>query len=197
MRFGSLLSSTYPWRSLHTGVFDIQATVKKGNARGLMFRDVKYNMNIFGQGSRFMMLQNLQTKTAYTIDQDRIYGSHFPRNFVIGVNPLKKEFKLSVERPAYEDPLMIMMHSQTNVATYSQSLNNKQDISSSCPECKTNTQVSYESSSTMNATPPDPTSMENTLIARWNPAVESVVSFNPDTFGNGIRMGIRQIRAYF
>nr|WQH82010.1 vitellogenin [Caligus rogercresseyi] len=221
MRFGSLLyqqpleiGTPVAYMNSFTGVFDIQATVKKGNARGLMFRDVKYNMNIFGQGSRFMMLQNLQTKTAYTIDQDRIYGSHFPRNFVIGVNPLKKEFKLSVERPAYEDPLMIMMHSQTNVATYSQSLNNKQDISSSCPECKTNTQVSYGPDAAKNRVFINhechttgsyihgeyfdcemESSRGKVLYHLWKAMSSS--NKNPDTFGNGIRMGIRQIRAYF
>ncbi|XP_040574440.2 LOW QUALITY PROTEIN: uncharacterized protein [Lepeophtheirus salmonis] len=221
MRFGSLLyqqpleiGAPVAYMNSFTGVFDIQATVKKGNARGLMFRDVKYTMNIFGQGSRIMMVQNLQTKNAYSVSQDRIYGSHFPRNFVIGVNPLKKEFKLSVERPPYEDPLMIMMHSQTNVVTRSQSINNKQDISANCAECKTITPISYGPDAAKTRVIVDK-ECDNTgsyihgeyfdcemesnrgkvLYHLWR--AMTPYHKNPKTIGNGIRMGIRQIRAYF
>ncbi|CAB4068817.1 unnamed protein product [Lepeophtheirus salmonis] len=150
MRFGSLLyqqplevGAPVSYLNSFTGVFDVQATIKKGNARGLMFRDVKYNMNFFGHGSRMMMVQNPQSKMFYSISQNRIYGSHFPREFVIGVNPLKKEFKLSIQRPSYENPLVLMMHSLTKVYTGSQNVNEKQDISANCPECKSDTPVSY------------------------------------------------------
>nr|XP_040574643.1 uncharacterized protein LOC121123583 [Lepeophtheirus salmonis] len=197
-----------------TGVFDIQASVKRGNARGLMYRDVKYNMNFFAQGSRIMMIQNPYRKNSYGIIQDRIYGSHFPRNFVIGVNPLKKEIKLSIERPAYDNPLLIIMHSSTTIFTRSQYVNDNQDMSKYCDSCKTRSSLSYSSGESKKRVFMDhtsdvtgsylhgeyfdcelPSSRGRVLYHLW----KAMMPYNksPRTFGNSIRMGIHQIRAYF
>ncbi|CAB4069088.1 unnamed protein product [Lepeophtheirus salmonis] len=221
MRIGSLLYQQpleigvpVTYINSFTGVFDIQASVKRGNSRGLMYRDVKYKMNVFAQGSRMMMIQNPYHKNSYGIIQDRIYGSHFPRNFVIGVNPLKKEFKLSVERPSYKNPLMMMMHAQTTILTRSQYVDDNQDISKYCENCKTQTTLSYSPTSVKNRVFMDrecdvtgsylhgeyfdcemPSSRGRVLYYLWR----SMMPYNksPKTFGNGIRMGIRQVRAYF
>nr|WQH82008.1 vitellogenin [Caligus rogercresseyi] len=221
MRLGSLLyqqpteaGAPVTFMNTFTGVFDISAHVKKGNNRGLLYRDVKYNMNMFGQGSRAMMVQNPATKNVFVVSQDRIYAGHFPRKFIVGVNLVKKEFKFSIQRPEYENPLMIMMHSQTNVVTRSQTIIDKQDISKNCPKCSKNTAVSYGPDAATKRVFVDrecdktgsylhgeyfdcemESSRGKNLYHLWR--AMTPYNKNPMTIGNGIRMGIRQVRAYF
>lgn len=61
-----------------------------------MIRDVNYDIHAFVQGNRITMVPLLDA--SYGIVNDRVYYTHFPRKFVVGVNPIKKELKLSVSR---------------------------------------------------------------------------------------------------
>ena len=98
-----------------TSMFHVTATVKRGNHRGLLyrqiiflsvfnqqpicdfikfyFRDVKYDVHMFTQANRISMVPLIDA--SYGIVNDRIYYAHFPRKFVIGIKPIKKELKLS------------------------------------------------------------------------------------------------------
>lgn len=76
----------------------ITATIKRGNHRGLLFRDVKYDAHFFTQAARLTFIPHPIRKVSFGIVNDRIYHNHFPRKFVIGINPIKKEFKLSISR---------------------------------------------------------------------------------------------------
>lgn len=98
-----------------TAMMHVKATVKRGILRGLIYRNVDYDLHSFSQGASVMMVLNPARKVSYGIVQDRVYHAHFPRKLVLGLNPAKKELKLSVERPAYDDPLLLVMHSQTTV----------------------------------------------------------------------------------
>ena len=95
-----------------TTMGDIKATVKRGILRGLIYRNIDYDVHLFSQGVNIMMVLNPARKVSYGIVQDRIYHAHFPRKLVLGLNPSRKELKISIERPAYNDPMLLMMHSQ-------------------------------------------------------------------------------------
>ena len=96
--------------SAYTGLWHLTATVKRGNHRGLLYRDVEYDIHAFVHANRIAMVP--MKKVTYGIVNDRIYHTHLPRKFVIGVNPIKKELKLSISRPTYEDPARFIRHSR-------------------------------------------------------------------------------------
>ena len=112
----------------------VKATIKRGNHRGLLYRDVSYELHFFTHASRMSMFP--RKEAVYAIWNDRVYHMHVPRKIVAGINILKKELKLSVSRPAYDKPLQILMHSQTSVMARGHNV--KGDLPSlkaSCPSC--------------------------------------------------------------
>lgn len=120
-----------------TTAASIQATVKRGNHRGLIFRNVKYDITLFSQGVNGMLVQNPGLKVTYGIYQDRIYHAHVPRTLTIGVNPIRKELKLTVSRPEYDNPLSFLMHSQTVVVARGTSLKGEvPSLKQHCPSCE-------------------------------------------------------------
>merc|ERR1712004_228883 len=62
-----------------TMAFHLKATVKRGQSRGTIFRDLEYEINVMGQGTNGMMTLNPMRKEAFAIAQSRIYHIHVPR----------------------------------------------------------------------------------------------------------------------
>ncbi len=98
-----------------TTLQSFKATVKRGNTRGLLYRDLEYDLNSFTQAARATFVRHPMRKVSYGILNDRIYHVHKPAKIVAGVNPIKRELKLSIGRPRYDNPLRFFMHSQTIV----------------------------------------------------------------------------------
>jgi len=121
----------------------LTATIKRGNVRGLLFRDVEYDMHTFTQAARITMFAAPGRKVSYGVVNDRIYHGHFPRKFVIGVNPIRKELKISIGRPEYNHPWRMFMHSQTEVVVRGHNLlGNYDKLKDSCPTCENRVVVS-------------------------------------------------------
>ena len=72
----------------------------------ISYRDLDYQIQILAQGHSGMLVMNPGRKVTYTIFQSRVYHLNIPRQIVIGLNPIRKEFKLSVSRPEYQNPLV-------------------------------------------------------------------------------------------
>ena len=72
----------------------------------LSYRDLDYQIQILAQGHSGMLVMNPGRKVTYTIFQSRVYHLNIPRQIVIGLNPIRKEFKLSASRPEYQNPLV-------------------------------------------------------------------------------------------
>jgi hypothetical protein len=198
-----------------TTMADIRATVKRGILRGLIYRNVDYDLHFFTQGVNIMAVLNPARKVTYGIIQDRIYHAHFPRKLVLGLNPGRKELKISVERPAYNDPTLLMMHSQTVVAVRGNNLSGAvKDLKQNCPSCEQRVVVSKG---------PD-AAIKRVFIDRDNEklgynvrgeyfdceldvsksmtvgrAISAFTPYNknPKTLWTSIAMGVRQIRAFF
>jgi len=121
-----------------TTLQSLKATIKKGNHRGLLFRDLEYDFHAFTQSTRLAMLRHPARKVSYGIKNDRIYHVHVPRHVAVGVNPIKREIKLSVSRPPKSNPWRIFMHSQTEVLARGNTVRGDHDISERCPNCEGN-----------------------------------------------------------
>jgi hypothetical protein len=118
----------------------IKATVKRGLSRGVIFRDVNYDLHVNTQGTNMMAFIVVATKTRYEILQDRVYAAHVPRQFIVGINLMKKELRLQIKRPEFQDPFLLIMHSRTTVAAKKMDLSGDAKVSSTCPTCS-NSQV--------------------------------------------------------
>ncbi len=115
----------------------LRATVKRGSSRGLLYRDIKFDINSFTQGSRATFVRHNARKVSYGILNSRIYHVHKSRRVLAGVNPIKREIKLSVSRPEYDHPFRIFMHSATIVLARGNNV--KGDYSglrANCPSCQ-------------------------------------------------------------
>merc|ERR1712223_2105127 len=105
-----------------------------GSSRGLLYRDIEYDINAFAQANRIAAIP--MQKATYGIVNDRIYYAHFPRKIVAGINVIKKELKLQISRPAYDNPSKLLMHSVTYVRIRSNTVDGKYDrLPATCPKC--------------------------------------------------------------
>ena len=118
-----------------TTMASFKATVKRGLSRGVIFRDVNYDLHLNSQGTNMMAFIVLATKTRYEIVQDRVYAAHFPRQFVVGINLMKKELRLQIKRPEFQDPLLLVMHSRTTVAAKKMDISGDANVAATCPTC--------------------------------------------------------------
>lgn len=198
-----------------TTMADIKATVKRGIVRGLIFRDVNYDAHLFSQGINVMMVLNPARKVSYGIVQDRIYHAHFPRKIVLGLNPGRKELKISIERPAYNDPMLLMMHSQTAVVARGNNIaGTVKDLKQNCPSCEPRTIVSKGPGAAIKRVFIDRDNEKHGYnvhgeyfdceldVTRSTTVGRALSAFtpynkNPKTLWTSIAMGIRQIRAFF
>ena len=199
-----------------TMAFHLKATVKRGQSRGTIFRDLEYEINVMGQGTNGMMTLNPMRKEAFAIAQSRIYHIHVPRKVVIGVNPIRKELKLSISRPTYDDPAMVLMHSATKVAVWDAKWDKdaiQAQLSRHCSTCSRSTVVSKGPGAARQRIVRD---MENEKlgyynhmeyfdcemdISETNARGRALMAFmpynkNPKTLGSIISGGFRQILAY-
>jgi hypothetical protein len=195
----------------------LKATVKRGNHRGLLFRNVKYDINILAQAHSGIMIMNPAVKMSFAIFQSRIYHIHVPREITIGVNPLRKEMKFSISRPKNNDPLMAFMHAQTMVVAKGNSLVNENtpDLKKSCPSCSNRVVVSRggQADSRVVFDKEDTTfgfyakgeyfdcEMDIATKTGTGPRTKALMAFapynkNPQTPATIISMGMRQIFAF-
>ncbi len=98
-----------------TTLHSLKAEVTRGNNRGLLYRNLDYTVNAFTQAARATFIRHPARKVSYGILNDRIYHVHKPAKIVAGLNPIKREIRLSVSRPEYDKPARFFMHSQTVV----------------------------------------------------------------------------------
>ena len=198
-----------------TTMIDIKATVKRGILRGLIYRNVDYDAHLFTQGVNIMMVLNPARKVSYGIVQDRIYHAHFPRKLVLGLNPSRKELKISIERPAYNDPMLLMMHSQTVVVARGNNIaGTVKDLKQNCPTCESRVVVSKGADAAHKRVFIDKDNEKlgynvhgeyfdcELDVGRGNTLGRAFYAFtpynkNPKTLWTSLTMGMRQVRAFF
>ena len=89
------------------------------------------------------MVLNPGRKLSYSIFQSRLYNFHVPRKILVGVNILKKSFKMSVSRPKVTDPANSFMHAQTLVTVKGSRIGQEvAALKKHCPTCESRTVVS-------------------------------------------------------
>merc|ERR1719433_1384862 len=99
--------------SMTAGV-SLKANIKRGNNRGLLFRNFDYELNFFGNAHDGMLFGS--RKRVFNIYQSRIYNIHVPRKVLMGVNIIKRQVRMSISRPSVDDPAQSRMHAQTVVS---------------------------------------------------------------------------------
>jgi len=197
-----------------TTIASLKATVQRGNARGLLYRDVKYELNSLTQGVRGAWVLNPWKKAAFGIINDRLYHLHIPRKFVIGVNPIKKELKLSVARPTYDHPWKVFAHSQTSVVVRGANMKGTYEgLKSHCSECENKVLVSRGKDHLQNRVFVDRENQKRGSylfgeyfgcelnVKRGNTLANLAGAFapynkSPKTAWTSLMMGIRQVRAF-
>ena len=88
-----------------------------------VYRDIEYDITGFAQANRIAAIP--MRRSTYGIVNDRIYYAHFPRKIVAGINVIKKELKLQISRPEYDNPSKMIMHSVTYVRIRSNTVEGK------------------------------------------------------------------------
>merc|ERR1712088_499091 len=126
----------------NTWSLNLRADVKRGNARGLMFRHLDYEIHVLAQANVAMMFRSPLKADTFGIFQSRVYQVHAPRKIVVGVHPQKKTIQLSISRPHFNQPWMYFMHAQTMV-TARRGLagkpgNSHPNLRKFCPNCLSN-----------------------------------------------------------
>jgi len=126
----------------NTWSLNLRADVKRGNARGLMFRHLDYEIHVLAQANVAMMFRSPLKADTFGIFQSRVYHVHAPRKIVVGVHPQKKTIQLSISRPHFNQPWMYFMHAQTMV-TARRGLagkpgNSHPNLRKFCPNCMSN-----------------------------------------------------------
>jgi len=116
----------------------MQATIKRGLSRGVIFRDFDFNLHFTGQGQNFMSFFQPSSGLSFNIEQDRIFTTHFPRQINIGVNFGRKELKMTLKEPEVSTPVLLLIHSRTNVAIREATITGEVDLSQVCPNCDSN-----------------------------------------------------------
>ena len=115
----------------------LKANIKRGNQRGLLFRNFDYELNLFGNAHDGMMITNPGRKYSFSIFQSRVYNLHVPRKVLIGVNLIKKQFRMSVTRPSVNDPAQTLMHAQTIVTVKGSQIGQEvAEVKRYCPDCE-------------------------------------------------------------
>ena len=201
--------------SASTSLASLEATVQRGLRRGVIFRDLDYNIHLLNQGTDLMLFKHPGSKISYGIVQDRVLTTHFPRQIRLGVNLVKKELRIQVSEPALASPLLIVMHSRTKVTASGASLSGDTDISGTCPTCAGNTWVVSKGDAAMKSRSIFDTSSKNfgsvmkaeffdcEMDLEEGKTVGSTVSaflpFNksPKNPLSLLMLGVRQVRSYF
>jgi hypothetical protein len=121
-----------------TSLASLEATVKRGLRRGVIFRDLDYDIHMLTQGSNIMLFQEPRSRFTYGIVQDRVFTAHLPRQIVLGINLVKKELRIQISEPEVTSPLLGLMHSKTAVTIREASLTGDTDLTANCPACTSN-----------------------------------------------------------
>jgi len=199
--------------SMTVGVH-VKANIKRGNQRGLLFRNFDYEINGFGNAHDGMMVMNPGRKLSYAIFQSRIYNLHIPRKVLIGVNIIKKQFRASITRPSVDDPAQTLMHAQTIVTVKGKRIGQEvAEVKRHCPGCESRVVVSRGAGAAQGRIVRDVDNKElgyaNHMeyfdcemdISQGNTVGRSILAFMPygkypRTAPSIVTLGFRQIFAY-
>jgi len=203
------------YASALTTVASLEATVKRGLSRGVIFRDIDFDIHLNSQATTLMTFFVPSSRTSYGVVQDRVYTAHFPRHLIIGVNIVKKELRIQIMRPKVEDPLLLVMHSRTSVMARGATIGGEVDLSANCPSCTSKIIISkgqnaMKSRSVINSDSKhlgtltkveifDCEMVEVEEAKTVGHTVNAFLPFNkyPKTPFVLLQMGIRQVRAFF
>merc|ERR1712223_2015776 len=192
----------------------LKANIKRGNQRGLLFRNFDYELNLFGNAHDGMMVMNPGRKLSYSIFQSRIYNLHVPRKVLVGVNLIKKQFRMSITRPSVDDPAQTLVHAQTIVTVKGQRIGQEvAEVKRHCPGCESRVVVSRDAGATQGRIVTDVDNKElgyaNHMeyfdcemdISQGNTVGRSILAFMPYNKypKDGVfimTLGFRQIAAY-
>eukprot|EP00091_Calanus_sinicus_P001476 TRINITY_DN11467_c0_g1_i1.p1 TRINITY_DN11467_c0_g1~~TRINITY_DN11467_c0_g1_i1.p1 ORF type:complete len:184 (-),score=38.44 TRINITY_DN11467_c0_g1_i1:41-592(-) len=79
-----------------TTLASLEATVKRGLSRGVIFRDIDYDIHLNSQATTLMTFFVPTKRISYGIVQDRVYTAHSPDTFIIGVNIARRNLRLQI-----------------------------------------------------------------------------------------------------
>jgi len=120
-----------------TTIASLQAKVNRGSDTGVILRTVDYKIQLHTQATNALGVFDLGSKSVYGITQDRVYNHRFGSKVTGMVNLLKKQIKVTVERPEYGEPLSMMMHSHTKLGAMSNKFTSHHtELKKSCPTCQ-------------------------------------------------------------
>merc|ERR1719427_2575832 len=203
------------YASALTSLVSLEATVKRGLSRGVIFRDIDYDIHANTQATTIMTFFVPSKRVSYGIVHDRVYNAHFPRHLIIGVNIVKKELRLQILRPTIDEPLMMMMHSRTSVMARGANIGGEVDLSANCPSCprkmiisrgpdamKSRSVIDYTSKHLGSHTKVELFDCEMVEIEEAKTMGHTINAFmpynkSPKTPFNIFLMGVRQIQAFF
>eukprot|EP00090_Calanus_glacialis_P016360 TRINITY_DN2561_c0_g1_i1.p1 TRINITY_DN2561_c0_g1~~TRINITY_DN2561_c0_g1_i1.p1 ORF type:complete len:1526 (-),score=363.79 TRINITY_DN2561_c0_g1_i1:68-4645(-) len=203
------------YASALTTLASLEATVKRGLSRGVIFRDIDYDIHLNTQATTLMTFFVPNKRISYAIVQDRVYTAHFPRHIIIGVNIVKKELRLQILRPTIDHPFLLVMHSRTSVMARGANIGGEVDLSANCPSCPSKMVISNGQDAMKSRSVIDHTSkhlgsqtkaeifdcemVEIEEAKTVGHTVNAFLPFNktPKTPFNIFLMGIRQVQAFF
>ena len=122
-----------------TTLFNLKATVNKGISKGVLFRDLDFNIHLVTNGVG--MLSFVHGKNRFQIYQTRAYRLHVPQHLVIGVNIINQELKLQMKRPQQSNPMFLVLHAKNRVSVVDLSCSGSK-LATYCPGCKEEAEIS-------------------------------------------------------
>jgi len=203
------------YASALTSLVSLEATVKRGLSRGVIFRDIDYDLHANTQATTIMTFFVPSRRVSYGIVHDRVYTAHFPRHIIMGVNIVKKELRLQILRPTIDEPFMMVMHSRTSVMARGANIGGEVDLSANCPSCprkmiiskgsdalKSRSVIDYSSKHLGSHTKVEFFDCEMVEIEEAKTTGYTINAFmpynkSPKTPFNVFLMGVRQIQAFF
>merc|ERR1712066_216553 len=93
----------------------MKAVMKRGLSRGVLFRDLDFNLHVATQGFDCILFQNPVNKVQYLLAQDRVHNGQLPVHLLLGMDVVKRELRIRWLRDNSGPPFMIVMHSRASV----------------------------------------------------------------------------------
>ena len=112
----------------------MNAIMKRGLSRGVIFRDLDLKLNVATQGFDCIMFENPHSKVQYLMTRDRVQNSQLPVHLVIGMDVVKRELKVQWLRDNFGPPFMLVIHSRASVGVRKSSQGDT-GISTNCADC--------------------------------------------------------------
>lgn len=191
-----------------TSMLSLQAEVKKGLSKGVLFREFKNDIHFVTNGNE--MISFLHGKNKFHLYQSRAYSLHVPQALVIGVNIVKQELQIEVKRPPQSDPLFLILHAKT-VAGVRELSGAASKLKTYCSTCETEHELAKGDPTSKAIAEDDNSEYGYRLWGQYfdceadlsdaNVGGNAVFTFhpqnkNPQTFMTSLMMGLRQARSF-